>query len=156
MTPYEKTLSAWYVVGTIILSAILLLYVLCFGARAQLQPAVNMKAIALIESSGNPYAHNKQDDSRGLYQITPICLTEYNNFNKTQFTMDDLWDIDVNTMIADWYINKRIPQMLRYYKVEDTIENRITAYNAGISYLISAKPLPDITRRYIQLYRKLS
>jgi len=116
---------------------------------------VDMYKIAMIESSGNPLAHNKKDDSRGLYQITPICLKEYNNFHlKGQYTMDDLWNASVSTIIADWYINVRIPQMLKHFNAPDTIENRIIAFNAGIYYVAQNKPLPKITKDYIKKYNK--
>ena len=117
---------------------------------------IDMEKIAQIESSNNPLAWNKKDDSRGLFQITPICLEDYNNFHpKAKHTMDDLWNVSISTLIADWYINQRIPQMLRYYDREDTVENRIIAFNAGISYVVSGKSIPKITKDYLRKYGEL-
>ena len=116
---------------------------------------INMDKIAMIESSGNPLAWNKKDNSRGIFQITPICLKEYNNFHPgAEYTMDDLWNVSVSTLIADWYINKRIPQMIKHYGKEDTLENRIIAFNAGISYVVSGKPIPKITKDYLRKYNE--
>ena len=124
------------------------------GAQV-MQPAIDLNRIMMIESSGNPLAHNKKDDSRGLFQITPICLKEYNNFHPgAEFSMDDLWNASISTLIADWYLNKRIPQMLKYYKKPVTAENILIAYNAGISYVVSGKPLPKITKLYLKKYFK--
>ena len=136
-----------------LISIILLLFVTpCFA-----QPTIDMNAIMMIESSGNPIAHNKKDDSRGLFQITKICLEDFNNFHqKNKYTMDDLWNVEINALIADWYINKRIPQMLRYYKKPVTIENIIIAYNAGISYAVNDKPLPKITKDYLKKYERMA
>jgi len=178
MTSQEKGIFIFYGAGVVAGAIIILLFALAHNARAQLCPAnillldgaagggvpakvssphPYLPAIARIESSNNPFAHNKKDDSRGLYQITPICLKEYNNFHATKrYTMQDLWDVEINTRIATWYLNKRIPQMLNHYKIKDTIENRLIAYNAGISYLINKKPIPKITRLYIAKYRRLT
>lgn len=132
------------------------LLVLAFCAQANAEE-IDLKAIAQIESSGNPWAHNKADDSRGLYQITPICLKEYNNFHpKAAFSMDDLWNTSISSVIADWYLNKRIPQMLRAYKKPVTVENIIVAYNSGISYVVKNKPLPQITKNYLKKYARLT
>jgi soluble lytic murein transglycosylase-like protein len=118
---------------------------------------INLDAIAMIESSGNPRAWNKKDDSRGLYQITPICLKEFNNFHPTvEYSMDDLWDRTTSKEIASWYLNRRIPQMIKYYGKPVTIENILIAYNAGISYVAYDKPIPEITRRYLEKYFRLA
>lgn len=115
---------------------------------------VDLIKIAMIESSGNHLAHNKRDDSRGLYQITPICLKEWNNFHPGEmYSKAALWNPAINTKIANWYLNVRIPQMLCAHKVQDTVENRIIAYNAGISCLAMHKPLPKITIKYLKKYR---
>ena len=115
---------------------------------------IDLDKIAMIESSGNPLAWNRKDDSRGLYQITTICLKEWNNFHATKrYTMQDLWDVRINTEIAEWYLNKRIPQMIKHYGKEDTVENRIIAYNAGILYVKTGKPIPKITSDYLRKYK---
>jgi hypothetical protein len=122
--------------------------------RAQIiQPAkIDLKKIAMIESSGNPRAWRREDDSRGLFQVTPICLKDYNNFHPgAAYSMDDLWDVSVSTLIADWYLNKRIPQMLRHFGIPDTIKNRLWAYNAGIGNVVKGR-MPKITQDYLRKY----
>ena len=114
---------------------------------------INMEIIKGIESSGNPLAFNKKSKARGLYQITPIVLKEWGNFNpKEVYSEQQLFDADINTRIADWYMNNRIPQMLKAYKLSDTPENRLASYNAGIGYLTKKKPLPLETQNYIKKY----
>ena len=114
---------------------------------------VDMQRIRMIESSGNPRAYNVASQARGLYQITPIVLTEWNNYHShDKHTIAQLFSSVVNSKIAHWYMNYRIPQMLRCYGVEDTVEHRLIAYNAGVSYVVHFKVLPRETVGYIGKY----
>ncbi len=117
-------------------------------------PTINMNKLAYIESSNNPLKYNRRTGARGLYQITPICLKEYNNFHKIKFTLPDLFIPATNKKIAKWYLEERIPQMLRYYKKDVTIDNILICYNAGISYVAENKILPDETGEYILKYKR--
>lgn len=141
---------AWASVSlTLIIGALLLVF--CAGtAHAQV---IDIKKIILIESSGNPWAHQKADDSRGLMQITPIVLKEWNNYHATErYTLQDLWNQVVNVKIGKWYLEKRIPQMLRAYKKPVTEKNILISYNAGIFYVVKNRPIPNITRKYLKKY----
>lgn len=147
---YENLKSFLECAFLFILTVILLTIFGCGIAGAEM---IDLDKIIMIESSGNPRAWRKADDSRGLYQITPICLKEYNNFHPgAEYSMDDLWNTSISTVIADWYLNVRIPQMLRHFGVPDSARNRIIAYNAGISYLADNKPLPKKTVAYLKKY----
>lgn len=122
----------------------------CYGV------SINMAAIRHIESHGNTLAFNKGSDARGLYQITPICLKEYNNFHPgNRHTLNDLFIPSVNEKIASWYLNIRIPQLLRHFKKEVSVENILTAYNAGIGYVVKGIR-PKETRNYIAKYERLT
>ena len=117
---------------------------------------VNPEFIRQIESSGDPKAHNKKEDARGLHQIRPIVLKEWNNYNpKEQYKGKDLFDPDINKKIGEWYLNYRIPQMLQTFGKPITIENVITSYNAGIDYVVKEKPIPKITQDYLKKYYEL-
>lgn len=114
---------------------------------------VDMKKIMMIESSGNPAAFNIHSRARGLFQITPICLKEWNNFHPDeQYEISRLWNVEVNTRIAKWYMNERIPQLLNHYKLKDTIDNRLSAFNMGIGNLMNGKRFKE-TDNYIAKYR---
>jgi len=116
---------------------------------------VDIPTIIIIESSGNPSAIGTHGEM-GLMQITPIVLVEYNNFHNLylQFGSKQLFDPLINTTVGNWYINIRIPQMLKYYHIPDTINNRIWCYNAGIKNVLEER-LPFTTRNYIQKYNHL-
>lgn len=141
-----------FYIKSAVVTTILLLSLLCTSWADEV--VIDIDKIVMIESSGNPFAWNKTDDSRGLYQITPICLEDYNQYHKVQYTMDDLWVVEINTIVADWYMNIRIPSMLGYYGLEDSIDYRLIAYNCGIGCLLSNDPLPFITQQYLVKYQQ--
>ena len=116
--------------------------------------AVNMDIIAYIESSNKTQAYNRQSGARGLYQITRICLEDYNNLHTIKYNKNDLFDPEINKKIAYWYMNVRIPQLLKYYNIDDNINNRLIAYNAGIKRLIDNE-LPKETKNYLKKYHRL-
>lgn len=123
-------------------------------APAPQYPEIDMEHIKMIESSGDPMAFNKHSKARGLYQITPITLEEWNMRNKKkQYSRDDLFNPKVNEEIATWYMKKRIPQMLTYFKQPVTLENMLASYNWGIDYVVKKLPMPEETREYIRKYK---
>lgn len=119
----------------------------------QQNPSIDMNHLKMMESSGDPMSFNKHSKARGLYQITPIVLDEWNNFNKkARYSREDLFNPDVNTKIADWYMHKRIPQMLTHFKKPLTVDNMLISYNAGINYVVDGSNLPDETKEYLKRY----
>ena len=113
---------------------------------------IDRQKIIQIESSGNPKAFNKKSKARGLYQITPIVVKEWNNYKKVKYTNQDMFNPEIAFKVYDWYMNKRIPQMLRHYGLKDTVENRLISYNAGIDHAIKGT-IPAETKDYIRKYR---
>uniref|UniRef100_A0A6M3KZV7 Putative transglycosylase n=2 Tax=viral metagenome TaxID=1070528 RepID=A0A6M3KZV7_9ZZZZ len=131
----------------------------CCASIVWADDIVDMNAIKIIESSGDPKAYNAISKARGLYQITPICLQEWNiNHLREQYNFEDLFNAGINSKIADWYLNYKIPKYLKFYKIEDTTENRIIAYNWGVNNLRKykmgrTKILPKETINYISKYK---
>jgi soluble lytic murein transglycosylase-like protein len=138
------------IITAIIVMAVI--FSLCKGCSADI---IDLDRIKQIESSNNPLAYNKTTKATGLYQITEICLLEYNNYNKTDYILSDMYNPILCHKVAEWYLNKRIPQMLRYYNKPITLENCLVAYNAGISYVVYNKPLPEETVNYIRKYKQI-
>ena len=144
--------------------AILIMLVVLTMVAKKLYPTffygeVDIEKVISLESSYNPLAYNKRSKARGLMQITPICLKEWNERRdlKKQYSLIDLWNPIVNRKIGTWYINVKIPKYLMYYKIEDTIENRLMTYNWGIGNVrkyISGKitTIPTETINYIAKY----
>ena len=127
---------------------------LCFTIPLFTIVNIDMDIIAQIESSNNPRAYNKVSKATGMYQITPICLQDYNNLNKRKFKLIEMYNKDKAYIVAEWYMNERIPQLLKHFKVQDTLDNRLICYNAGISKTIKGNP-PKETVNYIKKYRRL-
>lgn len=136
---------------------LLIIFVVIFGLllgrNVWAGVSINMDTIRMKESSGNRLAYNKKSGACGLYQITAIVLLEYNQFHKVDYTKQDLFNADINFRIADWYMNVRIPQLLKHFKQADTVRNRLIAYNAGIKHVIDGQ-LKKETLDYIVYYTK--
>ena len=117
---------------------------------------VNVMKIAKIESDFNPNAVNPKEGSRGLCQIRRECLTDFNMHHKEgTYSYDQLFDREINLQIAGWYLNDRIPAMLKRFNKPITLENILIAYNAGIKYVAENIVPPKSTLRYIKKYKEL-
>lgn len=145
------------VAGSLAALALIFLVLVCFliggCSTAYAEVYIDLERIAQIESSGNTMAYNQSSGARGLYQITKPCLTDYMVNTGIDYSMDDMYDPQKSARVANWYINERIPELLRYFDVPDTIDNRLWAYNAGIRAL-KRKIKPSETRAYIKKYHK--
>jgi len=115
---------------------------------------IDLNVIAQIESGNNPEAYNEKTKATGLFQITPICLEEYNEMNNEDIHPDDLYNPIVNTIIASWYLSKRIPEMLKHYDIPVTVETVLWAYNAGIRKVVNGI-MPIETVNYIAKYKSI-
>jgi len=136
-----------------------------FGRTMNERPVeLNYDAIEQIESSGNPRAYNRNSGARGLRQITPIVLKEWNQLHPNeQYSLEDLFDARINRKIGNWYLEERIPYYLKYYGLEDNVENRLASYNWGIGNVKriggirkNMDMLPRETRNYIEKYKQLT
>jgi hypothetical protein len=117
------------------------------------EPVIDMARIRAIESGGDRMAYNKVSGARGQYQLTPICIEDFNRLNKAHYRPVDAHDAQIGARIAYWYMNERIPALLRHYGYADTVEHRLVAYNAGVGAL-KRKQWPSETRAYIKKYHK--
>lgn len=132
------------------ISLIVIVTLLLFIPTAHAEQ-IDMHKIMMIESGGNPNAVEKWGGV-GLYQVTPVVLKEYNQFKKTIYSRNDLFNPAINTAIANWYLTRRIPTMLKHYRKPITTRNIIISYNAGISYVVKNKLLPPTTINYLKKY----
>lgn len=129
---------------------LLLLFIIGICPMVHGEP-INMHKIMMIESGGNPNLIEKWGGI-GLYQVTPGTLKEFNNHKGVDWSDSDLLNPSKNTIVANWYLTKRIPQMLRHYHKSVSTKNIIIAYNAGISYVVQNKKLPKTTIEYLKKY----
>ena len=158
LDPPPVDYDGWYVgsIGLIFIALLLLIIASCVHPTPGLtDEEVDMTAIATIESSNNPYSYNYDSKATGLYQITPICIKDYNRLNKRKYTIDNMFDFKMSYRVANWCMNTRIPSLLKHYHLEDSIVNRLWAYNAGISF-VRRQIMPDETKNYIIKYEDLT
>jgi soluble lytic murein transglycosylase-like protein len=131
---------------------ILSLAIAISAVKAASAADIDMNIIKQIESSGRPYVTGKAGE-RGLYQITKAVLHEYNRCHRVKYSQQDMYTARANTTVATWYIEKRIPEMLRIYHRPVTQKNIIIAYNAGIKAVVEGY-IPVKTQKYIKKYQK--
>ena len=109
----------------------------CEVARAE---NIYLSIISRLESGNNPLAYNRISHATGQYQITPVCLKDYNLSHKgSKITLNALY--------------VRIPQLLRIYRIKDSITTRLWTYNSGIGKL-KRGILPLETKNYIEKYKR--
>jgi soluble lytic murein transglycosylase len=136
-----------------LLNSLIIILVLLVGvAQAE---EINIDAIIQIESSENPLAYNRLSDARGLMQITPCVLYEYNRLCKTNYSAHNLYNPAINKQVGIWYLSVRIPQLLRHYHKPITITNLIKSYNAGIRSVVEGYT-PRETAAYLKKYARLT
>jgi hypothetical protein len=117
---------------------------------------VRLDLIAQIESSGNPGAINKADNagigSYGLYQLSPYVVADFNKRHKTSYNakINALEPITAS-LIADWYLHKEIPRLLKHFKKPVTLENVLTSYNMGVGAVLKGR----VAKAYIAKYKGL-
>lgn len=127
-----------------------------FGAATG-QP-VDMGKIAHIESSGCKNLVGDNGKALGCYQLHKGVVAEYNQYKRALYRHDDVMRPDIGLKIANWYMNERIPNLLKYYGKKDTIKNRIFCYNMGIGNFIKKgeENAPRTTKEYYRKYQDLS
>jgi hypothetical protein len=128
-------------------------------ARVTIIPKVmDMDVIVSIESSGDPDTPDSPSGARGLCQIMPKTWAECTKRMGVDWSFEvDAHDPVKSLAVGTFYINKRIPQMIKYYKLPDTFKSRIIAYSWGIGNLRKydagkVKELPKETSDYINKY----
>lgn len=141
----------------LILNIIWLGLMLFFGiahAESSNGDFVNMEVIKQIESSGNADAYNSKGQAYGWFQITPICLADFNRANNEHYKAVELFNPQINSRVAYWYFEERLPALLRHFKQVDSVDNRIVAYNAGIRAVIrNSRPLETV--KYLEKYHNI-
>jgi len=77
-----------------------------FKKLGQGLPVAFLRVLAYHESRMK--ADAQSGSHRGLFQVSPTVLKEYNQAKGTKFTKSDLFEMDTNTTIAAWYLNRII------------------------------------------------
>ena len=106
-----------------------------------------VEKLRFVESSNNPNAvnivlkKNKKGEvvdtirSVGIDQINVSkggSLEDYNNHHKKDCTRDDMFSPEKSGIVRNWYLFKRIPQILGSIGVKPTTANSMASYNTGV------------------------
>ena len=131
-------------------------------SAAHAETVIDLRVIKTIESDGDPRAVNVATGCYGLYQISEICLKDFNQCHQSHYAIKDLFRPAVNEMVASWYFG-RIKEMLASYGVPVNLTTLVASYNWGIGHVagwakkgMRFEELPVETRRYITKYLGLS
>ncbi len=117
---------------------------------------IDLHVIAQIESSGNPNAYNPSSKATGLYQITPICLKDFNlNARSGHFSLEEMKDPNKAKIVASWYFFKRLPGLIQHLGYESNEETLLIGYNCGPK-CVKRQKLPKQTQDYLKKYRRLT
>ena len=99
-------------------------------------------AIICQESGGNPDSVNPSDPSRGLMQITPGALADFNQANGRGYTFDELFEPYKNVEVGTWYYSSRFAKTLIQ-------KNALAAYNAGLGNIKAGMSYADKVETYL-------
>lgn len=125
---------------------------LCDVANAS-EISIDMHALSSIESSCNPNAISfiGAKYGRGLYQISEIALKEYNNYHtEERYAVQELFNPEINGKVAQWLLNERIPQLLRFYGHDITVGSILNVYNIGIGSYNKGKRNNNYVKKYTE------
>ena len=134
--------------------AVILYLLLIMSIFAHAQEYVNMDIVIEIESNWRESAVNRHSKATGLGQITPIALKDFNYYNGTSYALCDMKDAQRNMRVSYWFLNDRIPQMLKHYGLPINTKTILWAYNAGIGR-VRQGIMPKETIYYIIKYNTL-
>ena len=116
---------------------------------------VDMRALALCESSNDPKAYNKKTKATGLYQITPICLKDYNRFapNGKRYVLKEMFEPAKAEVVARWYLSERLTNMIGWMGLPVTTQRILWAWHAGIRNCADGV-MPEATRKFLNRYNE--
>jgi len=117
---------------------------------------IDLTIISEIESNNRDTAISFRGAryGRGRYQISEICLKDYNQETRSNIAPEELFCPVVGYQVAHWYITRRIPQILRNWGIPITEETILWGYNAGVGRVRDGiKPVETVN--YINKYRRL-
>lgn len=111
---------------------------------------LDKRRLEQTESSGRQEAVSSKG-AVGVRQVTEPALKDYNAAHpEAPLTMEDIKrSAEKNRLVSDWYLDERIPQLLKSAGFEVNEENILRAYNQGIGSMKKGR-YPKETRDYVK------
>ena len=136
-------------------------------AKEKFHNEINLDYIGHIESKNKADTKDSPKGARGQYQIMRGTWSECTELMGVSWNFDtDARDPVKNRKVADFYINTRIPNLLKCYNIPDSVQARLACYNWGIGRVNKAykkygtgwaehvcKETADYLRQYNDLQR---
>ena len=72
------------------------------------------KAVSIVESNNDPLAYNSQEEARGIVQIRPVRILDYNRRTGKRYSRKDLFNPQISKEIFMYYA-----QIFGPYDIED-------------------------------------
>lgn len=121
-----------------------------YPSREFYEPLI--KAIAQVESEGNPKAISKDGSSVGLMQITKVLVKDVNQRlkekgSKKRFTYNDRLNADKSVEMFIIY--------QEHYNKEHNIEKAIRMWNGGIGYRKNLSKTNHYYKKVMKRYRTI-
>lgn len=121
---------------------------------------IDVDKVILNESSGDPLKYNPNSGARGIMQVTPIALQDWNQIHPNrQYGLRDLFNEQINMEVGKWYLQKRVPELLKSKGTPVTRDNVLAGYNWGANAVSKwagrkgrFEELPDETQDYLLRY----
>lgn len=128
-------------------------YIIGYANKFGINPNL-LCAIVDRESSFRDHVLGDGGHSIGLMQVTKGAFQDYLSYAGDQWpkfkTWEELSDPVKNLNVGIWYWNNRIPVLLKNFGYEDSLRNRIIAYNSETIHAIKdSSKLSSITKSYI-------
>ena len=105
-------------------------------------------AMICQESGGNPDSVNPADPSRGLMQLTPGALADFNKALSRSYSFDDMFIPYKNIEVGTWYYATRLSKTGDTYKA-------IAAYNAGLGNIPAGYAHADKVTKYLRFVNEI-
>ena len=67
------------------------------------------EAVSVVESNQNAFAVNEEEQAYGMYQIRQCKLDDFNAAQGTDYTLLDLFDVELSSQIFYWHCGQYSP-----------------------------------------------
>lgn len=120
---------------------------------------IDLEIIKELETGGESDPNNAVGlaGEIGAFQIKSVVLKEYNHYNGVNYEIKDLYNPLINKKIANWYLHKRVPQMLKAKNIPITLEHVLLGYCWGCGNLKKhfkeGLKIPKVKRKYVDDYK---
>jgi len=114
-------------------------------------------AFVIINAESDFYinAYNKSGNAYGLCQVTLPCLTEYNWYHNTKYSLEDMYNVDLNLEVGLWYYNRLLTHYSKFDKFGITLDTEEKAYrDCYIAYNIGVTMFSTLKTEGRNLLRK--